>query len=74
MLQVLPIYHAMGSEDFAFFSDKVPCCYIAHGAMFGEGYPPLSEHNPKVRYNENMLPVAVGSYCTIAAKWLESRA
>lgn len=73
-LQVLPIYHAMGSEDFAFFSDRVPCCYIAHGAMFGDGYPVLSEHNPKVRFNEGTIPVAVGSYCTIAVKWLENHA
>lgn len=73
-LQVLPIYHAMGSEDFAFFSDKVPCCYVAHGSTYGNGYPTLSEHNPKVRYNEDTLPVAVGSYCTIAARWLENHA
>ena len=73
-LQVLPIYHAMGSEDFAFFSDKVDCCYFATGAMYGDGYPVYSEHNPKVRFNEDALVVAVGSYCTIAEKWLEAHA
>ena len=73
-LQVLPIYHAMGSEDFAFFSDKVPCCYLAVGAQYGDGYPVYSEHNPKVRHNEDALPIAAAIYCTVATEWLNNHA
>ncbi|MBP3896942.1 MAG: amidohydrolase [Mogibacterium sp.] len=73
-VQVLPIYHAMGSEDFAFFTDKLPCCYIGIGALYGDGYPVYTEHNPKVRFNEDALVVGAAAYCTMATKWLEHRA
>ena len=72
--QVLDVYHAMGSEDFAFFTDKVPCCYIGIGALYGNGYPVYSEHNPKVRFNEDALVVGSATYATIADEWLSKRA
>ena len=67
-------FHAMGSEDFAFFSDKVPCCYVAVGALFSEDYPPYSEHNPKVRFNEDVLVFNSALYSTVADCWLEEHA
>jgi len=73
-LDILPVFHAMGSEDFAFFSDKVPCCYIAVGARFGEDYPAYSEHNPQVRFNEDALVVNSAIYATVATAWLGARA
>lgn len=73
-LQILPVYHAMGSEDFAFFCDKVPSCYLAIGAQYGDGYPVYSEHNPKVRHNEEALIIAAAAYCMVASEWLEKHA
>ncbi len=67
---VLGIFHAMGSEDFAFFTDKLPCCYIAIGALYGGDYPAYSEHNPKVRFNEDALVVGAAVYSTVAEEWL----
>lgn len=72
--QMAPIFHAMGSEDFAFFSDKVPCCYVAVGAAYGEDYPPYSEHNPKVRFGEDVLVINSAIYSAVAAGWLEKHA
>ena len=73
-LQILPIYHAMGSEDFAFFCDKVPSCYLGIGAQYGDGYPVYSEHNPKVRHNEDALVIAAAAYCMVADEWLRRHA
>ncbi|MBR2674679.1 MAG: amidohydrolase [Mogibacterium sp.] len=72
--QVLNIYHVMGSEDFAFFTDKLPCCYLGIGALYGNDYPVYSEHNPKVRFNEDALVVGAATYAGIATEWLETHA
>ena len=63
-------YQEMSCEDFAFFSDKAKCCYINFGAAYGNGYPLLMEHSPKVRYNEEALPLAASIYATVAMKQL----
>ena len=72
--QILPVFHAMGSEDFAFFSDKTSCCYLAAGALYGGDYPVYSEHNPKVRFNEDALVVTSAMYSSVAAAWLDRHA
>jgi len=63
-------YQEMSCEDFAFFSDKAKCCYINFGAAYGKGYPLLIEHSPKVRYNEEALPLAAAIYATVAKEQL----
>ena len=63
-------YHALGSEDFAFFSQEVPSCYLPLGGTYGNGYPVYYEHNPKIRYSEDNLPTAAGTYALTALKWL----
>lgn len=65
-------YHALGSEDFAFFSQEVPSCYLPLGGTYGNGYPVYYEHNPKIRYSEDNLPTAAGTYALTALKWLEN--
>ena len=58
-------FHEMGSEDFAFFTDRIPCSYMDFGAGVtdGERYP---AHSPKARFNEEALPVGAAVYATIA--------
>ena len=72
-IQITKDYHALGSEDFAFFSREVPCCYLPLGGTYGNGYPVYYEHNPKIRYSEDNLPTAAGTYALAALKWLEAR-
>ena len=69
--KVRPIFHTMGAEDFAFFADRVRCCYLAIGAMYGNGYPVYTQHSPKVRFNEDAIPKGAAVYAAAAARWLE---
>ena len=64
---VLDLFHSMGSEDFSFFTDKLPCSYMAicAGAEDGKRWPP---HNPKTRFNEKALPIGAAVYATVAAE------
>lgn len=66
-LMVLDIFHSMGSEDFSFFTDKLPCSYMAicAGAEEGKRFP---AHNPKVRFNEKALPIGAAIYATVATE------
>lgn len=69
--QILPVYHVMGSEDFAFISDKVPSAYFCIGAGVPDESKRLGQHNPKVVFDENCLPIGAASYAKIAMDWLE---
>ena len=62
---VLDLFHSMGSEDFSFFTDKLPCSYMAicAGAKEGKHYP---AHNPKVRFSDDALPLGAAVYATVA--------
>lgn len=70
-LQLLPIYHVMGSEDFAFISDKVPSGYFAIGAGDEDESKWVGQHNPKVLFNETCLPLGAAAYAKVAMDWLE---
>lgn len=63
----------MGSEDFACISAKIPTAYlfIGGGPDRENGYF-CSQHNSKVRYNEELLPLGAAGYACCAARWLES--
>lgn len=53
---------SMGAEDFAFFLEKVPGCYVWIGNGPGEGGCTL--HNPHYDFNDEIIPVG-------AAYWVE---
>lgn len=61
----------MGSEDFAEITDRVPGAYF----MFGAGVPDntkwVGQHNPKVLFNEDILPIGAAVYAQVAMNWLE---
>jgi len=47
---------SMGSEDFAFYLEKIPGCYVRFGARRREDkYIPL--HSPEFDINEEVLKV-----------------
>lgn len=69
-IYIMPDMHGMGSEDFAFFSEKVPSMYCMVGAAVSEK-DNVSHHNPKTRFNEKGLPMAAALYAQVALDWLE---
>lgn len=59
-----------GSEDFAYVSQEVPSLMLALAA--GEpakGYP-YSQHHPKVKFDESVLPIGSAVFAWCAAKFL----
>ena len=64
----------MGSEDFSFFTDKVPCTFLAVGAGVEDKSKWVGLHNPKVVLNEKILPQAAAIYAKAAFDWLENHA
>lgn len=69
---VEPPIMKMGSEDFAGVTMRIPSAYffIGAGPDRENGYF-CSQHNPKVRYNEDMLPLGAAGYAQCADRWLE---
>ena len=61
---------AGGSEDFAYISQKVPSVMVALAAGNpSQGYThPL--HHPKVRFDEDALPVGAAIHVCCALRWL----
>ena len=61
-----------GSEDFAYISQEVPSLMLALAAGEpGKGYTfPL--HHPKVRFDEDALPVGAAVFAYTALRYLES--
>lgn len=70
---VEPPIMKMGSEDFAGVTNRIPSSYffIGAGPDRENGYF-CSQHNPKVVYNEEMLPLGAAGYAYCAQRWLEN--
>lgn len=62
-----------GSEDFAYIAQKVPSTYFTIGASVGAPEEWISQHNPKVRFNEAILYKAAAIYTAVAFEWLEQQ-
>lgn len=70
--QILPMHKSFpGSEDFAFIADKVPTLFIVLGATVKQGVE-YGQHHPKVRFNEECLPVGAATYAYLASEWLKN--
>lgn len=62
----------MGSEDFAFFAERIPSAYLVLGAgVEGERF---GQHNPQIRFNEDALPISAACYVNAAIDWLNNHA
>lgn len=62
--------HGMGSEDFALIAQKVPSAYYMMGAGPEDKSIPTGQHNPKIEFNEEILPVGAAIYAQAAMDWL----
>ena len=66
-----PNISASASEDFAFVAERVPSAfmYLSSGYMDERGK--YSAHNPKVQFNEEVLPRGAAYLAQCAQRWLE---
>jgi len=55
----------MGGEDFSWYLEQIPGCYVRFGARSEdmEGYP---SHSSRFDFDENALAVGAAYYCAIA--------
>lgn len=62
---------SMGSEDFSYYLDKIPGCYVRFGARRAEQeYIPL--HSPAFDIDENVLKVGAAFFDEVARRALEA--
>lgn len=64
----------MGSEDFASYSYEVPSLYVMLGAGIKQENSEFGEpmHNPKVMFNEDILPTGAAMHAYSAIMWLKN--
>lgn len=60
--------HTTGSDDFAVFANKVPSSYFMIGAKVDSDNI-YAHHNPKVCFNEQVLPIDTAVYACAAMDW-----
>ena len=76
VLSVLPQFrivsdaHGMGSEDFAEIAQRVPSAYFMIGAGPEDPEQRFGQHNPRIEFNESVLPIGAAIYAQVAADWL----
>ncbi len=61
----------MGGEDFAFYTEQVPGCFVAIGVRNEEQGVIYSVHHPKFKIDEDALPLGVALHVAFAMKSLE---
>ena len=64
-------FHAMGSEDFAFITQKIPCSYISFGAGVEDQTKWRPQHSPEIVFSNKALPMGAAAYAQIAMDYLE---
>ncbi|MDA1052719.1 MAG: amidohydrolase [Planctomycetota bacterium] len=60
----------MGGEDFAFYTEQVPGCFVAIGVRNEEQGAIYSVHHPKFKVDEDALPLGVALHVAFAMKSL----
>ena len=66
--------HNMASEDFALVSERVPSAYFMVGAGPADPSERYPQHNPKIRFADEALPVQAAAYAAVALGWLADHA
>lgn len=66
-----PNMKANASEDFAVIAAAVPSAFMYLSAGFEDERGDHSAHNPKVRFNEDVLPIGAAGLAHCAVHWLE---
>ena len=77
-MKELPIPGAVGyggvsasaSEDFALIAERVPSAFMYLSAGYADERGDYPAHNPKVQFNEDVLPIGAAYLAHCAARWL----
>ena len=59
-----------GSDDFAYFSEKVPAVMYHVGMGTAEDGYIYTLHNPHVRFDEDALPYSCAAFAEITSRWV----
>ncbi len=59
-----------GSDDFAYFSEKVPAVMYHVGMGTAEDGYIYTLHNPHVRFDERALPYSCAAFAEITSRWV----
>ena len=62
---------ASASEDFALVAEKIPSVFMYLSAGFMDERGNASAHNPKVMFNEEVLPIGAACLAQCATEWLK---
>ena len=62
---------AKGSDDFAFFCEKIPSVMYHVGMGTEEDGYCFGLHNPRVKFDERAIPNACAGFAQITSRWLE---
>ena len=66
--------HNMASEDFALVAERVPSAYFMVGAAVPDAAEHYAQHNPKIRFADEELPMGAAAYAAVALGWLADHA
>jgi amidohydrolase len=67
-----PGISASASEDFALVAEKLPSTFMYLSAGFLDERGNYSAHNPKVQFNEDVLPIGAACLAHCATQWLKN--
>ncbi len=61
------------SEDFSLVAERIPTAFIYLASGFADERGDAPSHNPKVLFNEDVLPVGAAGLTHCAIRWLEEK-
>jgi amidohydrolase len=67
---VVAIHPELGAEDFSFFTQQTPGCYVLLGAT-PPGQPMRPHHSPNFDIDESIIPLGSAILAEIAIRYLE---
>ena len=62
---------ASASEDFALVTEQIPSVFMYLSAGFLDERGAVPAHNPKVQFNEDVLPIGAACLAQCATEWLK---
>lgn len=71
---VTEIPAVMGGEDFGYFAEKIPGCFVALGIQNPEQGAVYSVHHPRFKADEDALPIGAALHVGFALRSLEELA
>ncbi len=66
-----PGISASASEDFALIAERIPSAFMYLSAGYADERGDYPAHNPKVQFNEDVLPIGAACLAHSAVRWLE---